>query len=216
MKRQYLGDSKDSFKWDYLHHLIQALGYARLEVAWTMSPDDAESHGKTAPELFPARPEILALCRQLRATREPELLAGLPAATGARYTLSIHDAGQGAAGSFFTGLQASPAQVIFLDPDHGFEPERSATDRHVRYAALDALMKALPPDAVVVVFQHHRRKKFPDDLAGIRRRLLGGYSSAIYWRSLMFVVLSSSARTMARVGAINREYARQRPVTVLD
>ena len=44
---------------------------------------------------------------------------------------------------------------------------------------------------MVVVFQHHRRKKFADDFARIRERLLSGYSSAIYWQTLMLVCLSS-------------------------
>ena len=68
---------------------------------------------------------------------------------------------------------------------------------------------------MVVVFQHHRRKKFADDFTRIRERLLSGYSSAIYWQSLMFVCLSSSAQAMAQVGQVNREYARLRPVSIL-
>lgn len=220
MKRQYLGDSKDSFKWDYLHFLVEALGYRQLEIAWVMSADDGGSDGRTAPELFPARKEILGLCHQLRAKRDPGLLFGLPATTRANYTVSIHDGGEAdhgnREGSFFAGIEAGPEQVIFLDPDNGFEPERSSTDRHVRYADLDRLMSTVPSDAVVVVFQHHRRKKFADDFARIRERLLSGYSSAIYWQTLMLVCLSSSPQAMARVGDVNREYARLRPVNVLE
>ena len=37
MKRQYLGDSKDSFKWDYHHFLVEALGYTDLKIAWMMT-----------------------------------------------------------------------------------------------------------------------------------------------------------------------------------
>jgi hypothetical protein len=107
----------------------------------------------------------------------------LPATTGANYTVSIHDASEAdrgnREGSFFAGIKAGPEQVTFLDPDNGFEPERSFTDRHVRYADLDRLIRTLPSDAVVVVFQHHRRKKFADDFARIRERLLSGYSSTV-------------------------------------
>jgi hypothetical protein len=38
MKRQYLGDSKDSFKWDYLHFFVEKLGYSQLKIAWMMTP----------------------------------------------------------------------------------------------------------------------------------------------------------------------------------
>jgi hypothetical protein len=105
--------------------------------------------------------------------------------------------------------------VIFLDPDNGFEPERSSSERHVRYADLDRLIKAMPPETVVTVFQHHRRKKFSEDFARIRERLIGGYSCAIYWQSLMFVCLSRSEKVIARVGAINLEYAQHRPTNIL-
>lgn len=138
MKRQYLGDSKDSFKWDYLHFLVEALGYRQLKIAWVMSADDGGSDGRTAPELFPASKEVLGLCHQLRAKRDPELLLGLPATTRANYTVSIHDGGEpthgNREGSFFAEIEAGSEQVIFLDPDNGFEPERSFTGRTGMFA----------------------------------------------------------------------------------
>ena len=220
MKRQYLGDSKDSFKWDYHHFLVEALGYNHLKIAWMMTPDDDGPNGRTAPELFPARREILHLCNDLQSTREPALLLGLPAATGAHYAVSFHDPDEARNGgnryAFFSGIEAGSEQVLFLDPDNGFEPERSSSDKHVRYADLDRLITTISPDTVVSVFQHHRRKKFPEDFARIRERLISGYSTAIYWHSLMFVGISPSPETIHRVVEINREYARQRPVKVIS
>lgn len=217
MKRQYLGDSKDSFKWDYHHYLVAALDYRQLNIAWMMTPDDGSSDGRTAPELFPARREILTLCEQLRATRNPDLLLDLPSTSGANYTVYFHTptTHNGATTSFCTGILPAAQQLIFLDPDKGFEPERSSTERHVRYADLDTLLKTLPADTVVTVFQHHRRKKFPDDFARIQERILSGYSTAIYWHSLMFVILSNSADTIDQVRAINLEYAKDHPVQIL-
>jgi hypothetical protein len=34
MKRQYLGDSKDSFKWDYLDFMTRTLGFHYFQVVW--------------------------------------------------------------------------------------------------------------------------------------------------------------------------------------
>lgn len=110
MKRQYLGDSKDSFKWDYHHFLVEALGCSRLKIAWMMTPDDDGPDGRTAPELFPARQEILHFCNQLRSTRDPALLLGLPAAMGAPYSVSFHDPDMNLNGniphSYFAGVGA--------------------------------------------------------------------------------------------------------------
>ena len=219
MKRQYLGDSKDSFKWDYHHFLVEALGYSHLNIAWMMTPDDGGPDGRTAPEVFPARQEILRLCNELRSTRDPAILLGLPAATGAQYTVSFYGPDEAQNGTnrftFFSGDDASSDQVFFIDPDNGFEPERSSSDKHLRYSELDRLIRAISAGTVVSVFQHHRRKKFPEDFARIRERLISGYSTAIYWHSLMFVSISSSPETIHRVGKINREYAKQRPVKVI-
>lgn len=40
MKLQYLGDSKDSFKWDYHHFLVDALGYRHFQIVWMMTTDN--------------------------------------------------------------------------------------------------------------------------------------------------------------------------------
>ncbi|OIQ85378.1 hypothetical protein GALL_327720 [mine drainage metagenome] len=219
MKRQYLGDSKDSFKWDYHHFLVEELGYDQLKVAWMMTPDDHGSDGKTSPELFPARPEMLAFCNRLRSCREPSLLSEMPATTGAGYSVSFHKPEHHLDGnnraSYFSTIKLEPAQVLFLDPDNGFEPERSFSEKHVRYAEIENIINGAPSNSVVTVFQHHRRKKFPEDFARIRERLRIGYTTAIYGHSLMFVSISSSAETISHVNKINREYARNHPVEVL-
>ncbi|MHB1200046.1 MAG: hypothetical protein ACYCZ6_10900 [Polaromonas sp.] len=219
MKLQYLGDSKDSFKWDYHHFLVEALGYGRLKIAWMMTPDDGGPDGRTAPELFPARREILHLCNQLRATRDLALLSDMPTKMGASYAVSFHEPTERLLGgiqhSFFSGIETGEDQVIFLDPDKGFEPERSSSDGHVRYRYLDGLLKSIAPGLVVTVFQHHRRKKFPEDFTRIREQLLSGHACAVYWHSLMFVCIAASTDLMHRVNEINRQYAQHRPVNVL-
>lgn len=219
MKRQYLGDSKDSFKWDYHHFLVEALGYRQFTIAWVMTDDDNGPNGNTAPELFPAKEEILRYCKLLRSTRDPTLLLGLPAAIDARYTISFHkpdeslDAGDRDA--YFSCKETDHDQVLLIDPDNGFEPECSSSEKHVRYSDIDRAIKTISPCSVITVFQHHRRKKFPDDFARIRERLKSGYSAAIYWYSLMFVSISLSQETIERVCEINNEYAKHRPVKVL-
>ncbi len=219
MKRQYFGDSKDSFKWDYLHFLVEALGYSQLKIAWMMTPDDDGPDGRTSPELFPARPEVLRFCKSLRFTRDPALLSGLPATTDAPYVVSLHNPNENLNGgnreSYFSGIESGPDQVLFLDPDNGFEPERSFSVKHVLYSDVDRIIKTISPGSVLTVFQHHRRKKFPDDFARIRERLQSGYSAAIFWHSLMFVSVSSSPVTINRVCELNREYSKYRPVEFL-
>lgn len=219
MKRQYLGDSKDSFKWDYLHFLVGALGYGQLQIVWMMTPDDHGPDGGTPPERFQARPEILKFCNRLKKMRDPGLLVDLPATTSAPYEVSLYKPDENlvktSRGTYFSDLTNGSDQVIFLDPDNGFEPERSFNEKHVRYSEVEEILKRVSPASVITVFQHHRRQNFPDDLARIRQRLYSGNSTAIYWHSLMFVSISSSTDRISRVGEVNREYARNRPVQLI-
>ncbi len=218
MKRQYLGDSKDSFKWDYFHFLVEQLGYSQLKIAWMMTPDDNGPDGRTLPEWFPAREEILQFCNNLRSTHDPALLSGLPATTAARYAVSLHTPeglNGGNRDSYFSCIESGPDQVLFLDPDNGFEPELIFSEKHVLYSEVDRIIRTMSLGSVVTVFQHHRRKKFPHDFARIRERLESGYSAAIYWHSLMFVSVSPSPEIINRLCEVNREYARLRPVEAL-
>jgi len=57
-----------------------------------------------------------------------------------------------------------PRQVLFLDPDNGFEP-KNHSEKHVRYDELATLLERMPAESVVTVFQHFRRKPFPLDFA---------------------------------------------------
>ena len=115
-----------------------------------MTLDDNGPDGKTAPELFPAREAILQLCHDLRSARDPGLLFELPARTGARYAVTFHDPdaslSDGDDHSFFSGVETGPDQVLFLDPDNGFEPE-AQLDQQARSLFLmstDSLGSLLP------------------------------------------------------------------------
>lgn len=55
MKLQYLGDSKDSFKWDYHDYLIRELGYPVLVIGLMLTPDDDTNHGQSDPSQYPAQ-----------------------------------------------------------------------------------------------------------------------------------------------------------------
>jgi hypothetical protein len=219
VKRQYLGDSKDSFKWDYHDFLATALGFPRLHVALMLTPDDGGSDGRSNPERFPARAPVLDFCGDLRASRDIGAIAGLPRRTGAPYRLTLHKLDQQFTeenrAEYFSGLDGGGDALVFLDPDNGFEPDRSCSDKHVRYGEVVGILGQLSAGSVVTVFQHFRRVPFPDDFARIRRRLEALHSTAVYWQSLMFVAAGKSERAIRQVAAANRDYAGRRPVQIL-
>ncbi len=89
MKKQYLGDSKDSFKWDYHDYLTTSLGYPTLNIMLLLTPDDESNDGETHPELFPARSEVIRFCYDLKEHRAIQYIKNLPKATSSNYLIEF-------------------------------------------------------------------------------------------------------------------------------
>lgn len=219
MKLQYLGDSKDSFKWDCHDYLVSELHYPLFNVVLMMTPDDGGNDGKSPPSLFPARKEIIDFCHDLRVSRSIETIKILPVKSGASYGVSFHKnslhINNRNRSEYFSGFSNRDHQLVFLDPDNGFEPKNSCTEKHVKYKDIASILDQLSGESVISVFQHHRRISFPTDFANIKERLGSGYSTAIYWHSLMFASISKSEGAINRVISANNKYAIINPVKVI-
>lgn len=210
MKCQFLGDSKDSLKWDYLHFLIENLGYDQLKIAWMMTPDDSSGQGKTAHTDYPARAEILELCEALRVNRDNSLLTHLPHKCGAKYGVNFHEGDGYFCNSnreqYFRMLTIGQRELLFLDPDNGFKPDKSFEAAHVGYVDIAGLLER-NPSALITVFHHFRRIKFQDDFAQIRKRLVDAHASAICWDGrVMFVNITKCLETIEKVQELNLDY----------
>jgi hypothetical protein len=221
MKLQYLGDSKDAFKWDLLHHLSVSLEVTQPVWALMLTPDDGSNEGSTDPSRFPGGVGVQAFCRALQANRSLASLRQLPDHLGGQYDPVIVDEavpfGAGREAYFAAVAQARP-QLVFFDPDNGFEPNQ-ATLKHLRYAELAQVLSARE-EAVAVVFQHHRRVRFEVDLeriaARIRNHLPQCQVQGLAWQSLMLVVCAPRQGAQ-RVGRACATYppVRSRDVAVL-
>ena len=109
----------------------------------------------------------------------------------------------------FSGFDGALDQLVFIDPDTGFEPSK-CEECHVAYRDVSRVLKQLNDNSIVSVFQYQRRKSFSDDLAGIKARLGDCHSTALYWRSLMFVSIAKSPRMIETIAALNQKYATRR------
>ena len=207
---------RDSFKWDYHDYLVSQLGYPIFKIVLMMTPDDGGNDGQSHPSLFPARKEIIDFCHDLRRSRSIEAIKGLPEKTGETYEVFLHKGGvhlnNANRKEYFSGFDNSEDQLVFLDPDNGFEPGKSFSEKHVTYREVSSLLDQLSDNSVVSVFQHFRRISFPEDYARITERIQSGHSAAIYWHSLMFVVVSRSEKVIEQVITANENYAKTNPV----
>jgi hypothetical protein len=186
-----------------------------------MTPDDKSNEGNTRPELFPAKKEVLDYCNSLRGKRgisDHEVtptdiqlkIKDLPVITKSNYQIELHKADvffkNQNRDEYFSGFSADKDQVILLDPDNGFEPKNSLSRKHVSYVDISDILGQISNRSVISVFQHFRRIPFKKDFAGIRKRLIDCYSTAIYWHSLMFVAISRSKQSIDRVIGLNKKY----------
>lgn len=219
MKLQYLGDSRDSFKWDYHDFLVTQLGNPILNIVLMMTPNDKSNDGKSHPKLFPARNEVIEFCEGLRTEMTIESIKSLPTKTKASYKINLHKNGSYFTDSnrkdYFSGVSKEEDQLLFLDPDNGFEPEESCNEKHVKYSDIAYLLEQISDHTVISVFQYFRRKSFVDDFTRIQERLHSGIATAIYWHSLMFVAISNSESVIGNVVDTNRRYAKDNPVKVI-
>jgi hypothetical protein len=220
MKLQYLGDSRDSFKWDYHDYLTTSMRYSLLNVAFMMTPDDDTNDGATEPHIYQARTEIIDFCRDIRNSKDIQSIMQLPSRTGADYKVALHKEATQIRnenrGEYFTDIAHEDRQVLLLDPDNGFEPEKKYSDKHILYSDIESILKQITTQAVISVFQYFRRRSFGDDFMRIRQRLISGHTTAIYWHSLMFVAISKSRTTIDSVLTVNKQYSQNRPVRILQ
>lgn len=163
MKLQYLGDSKDSFKWDYLDYLVSQLGFPILNMLLMLTPDDRSKHGETKAEWFPARESVLRFCRDIKAARDTQVLKALPRYTRASYRVKLHERSFDAfiRGDYFVGIDGQENQVVFVDPDNGFEPAKSCGPEHIAYSDVPGIIEQLNESSVLTAFHHFRRVSFP-------------------------------------------------------
>ena len=217
MKTQYLGDAKDSFKWDYHDYVTHALGFSQLTLVLMLTEDDTSADGQKPPEHYPARAEVVQFCHTLQKHRTLRWLRRLPEQTGGAYSVALHNGSRRFTADsrrmYFEGMQGNVNQVVFVDPDTGFEPENSRySEKHVRFCEVNRLVEQISPESVVSVFQHARRfqskRAFAKRYAAIRRHLQG-FSTALYWDvSVMFILLSRSEQVIRHVRRITEEYRR--------
>ena len=230
MRRQYLGDEKDAFKWDYHNFLIRELGYSSLSILLMLTKDNDKkpNDGKSKPRGFKCADErIYSLCDELKKSKKEdwkflELIKEMPARMNENYTVRFHAAktifNYSARNDYFDSFEGSQQdELIFVDPNTGFEPGTATCD-HVKYADINKLFSKISEDSIISVFQYLPRKKIADVYKNIRKQIsCNCYVNGLYWSGkLMFVVIGKNKKRIEQVRTINECYKSQRPVELIN
>ena len=224
VKIQFLGDSRDAFRWDLLHWLCSrsAPPFSKLLFVPLLTPPDPSlRHGQTPHTRFPARPEIQDFVGSLRA--HPEGLNAIRRLGRVETNWSfdvvihapdtvIHDGIR--RGEYWRGLQPPlyGNTLLFLDPDNGFEIKSDRGNKWVLDAEVAWLLCELPPSSIVVVFQHWPHRPWNQVFEALLPRLpLASYASAAYDHSSAFILLARDLQTAGTVDVAVRAYAHGHP-----
>ena len=230
MKLQYLGDSKDAFKWDYLDFLASNVGAGYLDIIPMKTPPDKSKQGGTSPSRFPTSANVQEFCFHLQKNRNLNEILKLPEYTGKKYSIRLHKPNEefhdhaNFRAEYFSNLtsESKRKRVLFLDPDIGFEPEKTVNEKHVRYSDISTIWQQINELTLVCIFQHSRRIYCPfeehySEILCALQFVRPLYSAALYWGNhLMFVLLAKSSDQIRIARAKNRSYKTGRPVKLID
>jgi hypothetical protein len=225
MKLQYLGDVNDAFKYDLLHWLCAHArpAYRRLLIVPMLTPDDpTSSDGRKPHAQFPCRPHVRRFLEDLvagpRDLTRLEALGRLEAA--ALFEVKVFGPDRvlrpgSERAAYWNGLESGHVEdtVVFLDPDNGFEPAASRSDKHVLHGEVQRLLASLGPRSSLVVYQHRPRQAWSDVFVDLQRSLdYVPYAMAVHTGQLAFVILSGSRDEYERVHAAVTSYASDHPM----
>lgn len=212
MKLQYLGDSRDSFKWHYHDYLASGMNVRRLDIIPMLLPNDETGQGGTHAKQYPATPEIQEFCEHLRENPFLYSIEKLPEFTGSKYSVRCHKQY-----SYYTFRDRKKyfdsidgGNLTFIDPCTGFEPKHGK-DTHISYADLSYLLDTLPKCAIISVYQHKRHEVIHDTFNEIRRKMKSHHRysmmTAIYNSHVMMVQITKCSDRLEKIRKINQVYS---------
>jgi hypothetical protein len=226
MRLQFLGDYPDAFKWDALHWMCTR-SFARFDsllIVPMLTPDEPEStHGGSSPDGFPCRPFIKTFLRRLRDERSLRPLSELGTLNEPRFEVIVHPDPLPIGNAFrryhYWGpvcTQMRADQIVFMDPDNGFETKSQRARKHFRHDEAARVMSAMPESSALVVYQHWRRQRWHEAFSEIADD--ADYAetvSAVYLKDLALVAMSKNSVTGQRINAVLEDYKRHNPLVGL-
>jgi hypothetical protein len=228
MKLQYLGDSRDAFKWDLLHWICMRSSPRFDELAFVpmLTPDLLGSNeGNTSHDRFKCQnpfipPFLISLKNEPRSLERISTLGAIePNAEPFHVSVfgnSRHiDIGNKRA-EYWVGfeLEKHANAVVFFDPDNGFETKTKRGTKWIRHSELKYLFTRLPETSVVAVYQHRPQRRAWNDLFADLTKKIDYVHTAVtaYEGNLAFVVMAGNASSGKRICDIIKSYTKEHSV----
>lgn len=220
MKLQYLGDSRDAFKWDLLHWICASSSrpFSELVFVPMLTPDDPESSdGQTPHRWFSCRDFIRKFVGSLKTERRNlSAIAGLGSLEPSKsFNVSLfasdkHIRPGHLRSSYWVGFQPEQHEnaIVFFDPDNGFETKTQRGMKWLRHSELQTFLPRLPQSSVVVVYQHRPHRTWDALFADLKEQLQYAYAAvAVHEPNLAFIALANNADAALRIRTAIESYA---------
>jgi hypothetical protein len=227
VKLQYLGDSRDAFKWDLLHWLCSrsAPSFSKLAFVPLLTPDDPNpSDGKTPHHWFSCRSDIRGFVESLgRLPRTLDRVVELGKLDDARpfdvvvTPANLHFPAGYRRREYWSaaGLEALENTIVFLDPDNGFETRTQRGEKWVEHGEVSRLLDGLANSSAIVVYQHRPRRTWKALFEDLRAAIeYSPFISAVVEANLAFFILARDAATGERLGTAAHAYCNGHPSAV--
>lgn len=165
MKNQYFGDVNDYHKYAFIRHLLAGTNL-KLLVAWMLTKDDKGRDGKKRnysdekndPELYSFLKKVQSLTHNVALIEKQSKL--LP--NTSFHSKYLKDDPEERS-DWWTDLMkmASKADLIFLDPDNGFEVKsvKKGRKRSSKYIYWDEIEALWADGKSLLVYQHWKHEK---------------------------------------------------------
>ena len=223
MKLQYLGDSRDAFKWDILHWVCTRSNpaFSRLVYVPMLTPPDNPNEGRIPHQRFTCRDFIRAFVASLKT--EPRSFIRV-CSLGTMEPLKRFEV-RVISPDIFIGSAAHRREywadfnprdfddsVVFFDPDNGFETKTRHGQKWIRHSELSDVIARLPATSVAVVYQHRPFFDYWDTVfAKLEKKIDYADSVAAYESNLAFVALAGNRTVWRRVSDCIKGYAKNHP-----
>jgi len=210
MKIQYLGDSKDLFKWSYLDLLVTELDYSLINYIPMLTENDNTNEGKT--KSFKFENCYIDFCNKLKKESNIDLIKELPVFLKKDYQIKIYN------NSYFSNQNRTKYlkgikneignQILFFDPDNGFQAKNTSSNKHLQFTDVLYISEKIKENDIIVVFHHFRRLSFNKDFEYINKHLPSNlFINGIYWNGkVMFIAICKNRNLNNKINEINNLY----------
>lgn len=240
MKKQYLGDVRDLFKYDLIQQIVKGRSYLQKFTFIPMLTENEPKSGDGSNRDFakakekcrpgantPKLIEVLKKYKEMDADKRDFTEIEMYFKSVGVEMLLYEDKGREYFGrspgdDYFKNIPENPlhTSLVFVDPDIGLQIKHS-TKKHLLYREVKCLYDHMDKDSIMMIYQHfpRARSKYPEySLDGRSNKLekeIGDLPIYISDNEIIFFLLTKSNKPKIQLEKTIKSYERDYPNLII-